>query len=159
MQSLQPSWIPDALGGLALFGAGFAFALWFLRSAAKSAEQDRSGAVYAAASDPLTGLPNRIAVSASAQLALVEAQRSGGQLALLALSVDRLKPINDSLGHEAGDELLLRTVRASAPCCAGTTSSDVWPAMNSSCSRATLRDAGDAEVVIAEVPADAARAR
>lgn len=61
--------------------------------------------------DALTGLPNRVALAAEAQTALAEAQRRSTQLALLVLNVDRLKPINDSLGHHIGDELLLHISR------------------------------------------------
>jgi diguanylate cyclase (GGDEF)-like protein len=57
--------------------------------------------------DALTGLPDRIALAAAAQSALAQAQRDSTQLALLVLNIDRLKPINDSLGHHVGDELLL----------------------------------------------------
>jgi len=57
--------------------------------------------------DTLTGLPNRVALAAEAQTALEEAQQRSTQLALLVLNVDRLRPINDSLGHHIGDELLL----------------------------------------------------
>lgn len=57
--------------------------------------------------DALTGLPNRIALATEANTALAEAQRRSTQLAVLVLNVDRLKPINDSLGHHVGDELLL----------------------------------------------------
>src|SRR5690606_18572628 len=61
--------------------------------------------------DALTGLPNRVALSAQAELALTEAQRRSTQVALLVLNVDRLRPINDSLGHHVGDELLLEISR------------------------------------------------
>lgn len=57
-------------------------------------------------SDSLTGLPNRVALSEVAELAIEAASRNDRQLALLVLDVDRLKSINDSLGHHVGDELL-----------------------------------------------------
>ncbi|HEY0683364.1 MAG TPA: EAL domain-containing protein [Steroidobacter sp.] len=58
-------------------------------------------------SDYLTGLPTRRAAASVATQAMAEAQRGGKEFALIVLNVDRLKPINDSLGHQAGDELLL----------------------------------------------------
>jgi diguanylate cyclase (GGDEF)-like protein len=63
-----------------------------------------SHAQYALSHDPLTGLPNRLALIEATEQAM--AKPGTGQFALLVLNVDRLKPINDSLGHHAGDELL-----------------------------------------------------
>lgn len=57
-------------------------------------------------SDSLTGLPNRVALSEAAELAIEAASRRDCQLALLVLDVDRLKSINDSLGHHVGDEIV-----------------------------------------------------
>ena len=54
--------------------------------------------------DPLTGLPNRRALNE--QLAALDA--STGETALLFLDLDRFKTINDSLGHAAGDALLMQ---------------------------------------------------
>jgi diguanylate cyclase (GGDEF)-like protein len=66
---------------------------------------------HAASHDPLTGLPNRRALMAAAEAAMLDAQHRGVEIALLVLNVDRLKAINDSLGHQAGDELLLELSR------------------------------------------------
>jgi diguanylate cyclase (GGDEF)-like protein len=57
--------------------------------------------------DYLTGLPTRHAAAAVAARSIADAQRSGKEFAVIVLNVDRLKPINNSLGHQAGDELLL----------------------------------------------------
>jgi diguanylate cyclase (GGDEF)-like protein/PAS domain S-box-containing protein len=56
--------------------------------------------------DGLTGLPNRALLEQRLAAALRHAERGGGGLALLYLDVDRLKEINDTLGHDAGDALL-----------------------------------------------------
>jgi len=56
--------------------------------------------------DTLTGLPNRALLEDRLNVALAQAQRSGQPFAVVSLDVDRLKIINDTLGHSAGDELL-----------------------------------------------------
>ena len=57
--------------------------------------------------DPLTGLPNRMLFQDRLQQAIQLARRNGRQVALIWLDLDRYKQINDTLGHRAGDELLL----------------------------------------------------
>lgn len=57
--------------------------------------------------DPLTGLPNRMSMTDSLARAVSAARNHDGQLALLYLDLDRFKHVNDSLGHAAGDKLLL----------------------------------------------------
>ena len=56
--------------------------------------------------DPLTGLPNRLYLSAHLPNAIDAARRGGKALAVLCLDLDRFKHINDSRGHEIGDLLL-----------------------------------------------------
>jgi len=56
--------------------------------------------------DPLTGLPNRALFMDRFSQALAEARRRKQQLALLFVDLDKFKPINDTLGHEAGDQTL-----------------------------------------------------
>jgi diguanylate cyclase (GGDEF)-like protein/PAS domain S-box-containing protein len=57
--------------------------------------------------DALTGLPNRANFEQHLADALARRRRSGGQLALMVLDVDNFKKVNDSLGHAAGDLLLI----------------------------------------------------
>ncbi len=61
---------------------------------------------YQAHHDALTRLPNRALLEQRLTAALRHAERGGGGLALIYLDVDRLKAINDTLGHDAGDALL-----------------------------------------------------
>jgi diguanylate cyclase (GGDEF)-like protein len=57
--------------------------------------------------DELTGLPNRRAVLELAQRELERTRRSSEPLSLIMVDVDHFKAINDSLGHAAGDSLLV----------------------------------------------------
>ncbi|WP_242653977.1 putative bifunctional diguanylate cyclase/phosphodiesterase [Klenkia soli] len=69
----------------------------------RRAEEDL---VRRALTDPLTGLPNRRSLTDRLQHALNISRRRGGPVGLVYLDLDRFKAVNDSLGHEAGDQLL-----------------------------------------------------
>lgn len=60
-----------------------------------------------ASHDPLTGLPNRMLLQQRCDQALADAGRAGGQPVVLLLDLDDFKQVNDTLGHHAGDQLLI----------------------------------------------------
>jgi diguanylate cyclase (GGDEF)-like protein len=66
--------------------------------------------------DALTGLPNRALFMDRLSHALIRAERGGGNLAVLFLDLDRFKILNDTLGREVGDRLLVEVAHRLAAC-------------------------------------------
>jgi diguanylate cyclase (GGDEF)-like protein len=66
---------------------------------------------HLATHDGLTGLPNRVLLEDRLQQAIAHADRDSRAFAVLVCDLDRVKLINDSLGHRAGDELLQEVAR------------------------------------------------
>ena len=67
---------------------------------------------HSAMHDKLTGLPNRASLMTSITLALARlARRPSGVVSLLFIDLDGFKRVNDTLGHDAGDEVLVEAAR------------------------------------------------
>jgi diguanylate cyclase (GGDEF)-like protein/PAS domain S-box-containing protein len=71
---------------------------------------------FLATRDPLTGLPNRMLLNDRLALGLANAARKKTRLAFMFIDLDRFKTINDSLGHDVGDELLKRVASRLSAC-------------------------------------------
>jgi diguanylate cyclase (GGDEF)-like protein/PAS domain S-box-containing protein len=66
---------------------------------------------YEATHDPLTALPNRAMLQEVGEQALGRAARRGSTSAVLFLDLDHFKEVNDTLGHDAGDRVLVELAR------------------------------------------------
>ena len=66
---------------------------------------------YQAQHDALTGLPNRFLLEDRLQQAIAYANRHESQLAVLIIDLDGFKYINDTVGHQCGDQLLIEVAR------------------------------------------------
>lgn len=97
---LQTVYVPDLGNGKSTVGV---YAMSMDVTALRLAEQ-RMGEL--ARTDPLTGLANRRRFEETLPLALARVERMHSGLALMFLDVDRFKPINDTFGHAAGDQVL-----------------------------------------------------
>jgi len=117
-----PLWINQELAGLLLLGhralgshqpENLAYARQLADQAAvalanvRRVEENRILAYY----DSLTGLPNRLLFMEHLRQSLRRAQRDGHRVAICLMDLDEFKQINDTLGHNAGDQLL-KTVAA-----------------------------------------------
>jgi diguanylate cyclase (GGDEF)-like protein/PAS domain S-box-containing protein len=85
-----------------------------ISSRKETEEQLRRGAYY----DRLTGLPNRALLRECIERAIAERRGGGGRFAVLFLDFDRFKLVNDSMGHMAGDQLLIGIAARLSQCAA-----------------------------------------
>jgi diguanylate cyclase (GGDEF)-like protein len=90
-------------------GSGTRHARAFARrfAVALGSEERRESLLKQAYYDDLTGLPNRQLFKDRLERELAHAKRSQSQVALIYVDLDRFKHVNDSMGHSAGDALLL----------------------------------------------------
>ncbi|PKO24835.1 MAG: GGDEF domain-containing protein [Betaproteobacteria bacterium HGW-Betaproteobacteria-8] len=71
---------------------------------------------YQATHDDLTGLPNRTLLKDRLHQAILNAERSQTQLAVVFVDLDQFKDINDSMGHHVGDQLLISMAERLSSC-------------------------------------------
>jgi diguanylate cyclase (GGDEF)-like protein len=90
----------------ATFACALARLVWTLREVRSLALHRRE-----ALTDDLTGLPNRRALFRELEVLTAAGERSSRRLALLQLDLDGFKELNDTLGHHAGDDLLVAISR------------------------------------------------
>ena len=103
--------LADAVRTLALVVAVGLLALWMVLfrtvwTASRRLQATALENARLALLDSLTGLPNRRMLAERMRRTVLEAEETGSRVGLMLLDIDRFKDINDSLGHDRGDELL-----------------------------------------------------
>ena len=103
-------------GGVGEQDLHFAESIAHVLSTALQREQAESRLSFLAQFDALTGLPNRSLLEDRLRQAAAQSSRNGRQTAVLFVDLDRFKPINDTLGHQAGDHVLRETGKRMSGC-------------------------------------------
>jgi diguanylate cyclase (GGDEF)-like protein/PAS domain S-box-containing protein len=114
-------------------------------TAQKQAEQRMA---YLANYDQLTGLPNRALFRDRLEGAMRRAQRAERLVGLLYLDLDRFKRVNDSLGHQAGDQLLVQVAERLLGCVRRTDTIGHSDARHGSSGSTVARLGGDEFTVV-----------
>jgi diguanylate cyclase (GGDEF)-like protein len=143
---------PDGrvLGGAARRnGDGFALAAETIAKLLRSVEASRHAALH----DPLTGLANRSLILDHLQLALARAGRRSALAAVIFVDLDDFKQINDTWGHLAGDELLVRVADRLRPAVRPADTLGRWGGDEFVVVCEDLERASDAPAIVARVRA------
>jgi len=101
------TWISATADLLPVAGYGVVVSYGDITAHLEAEEQIRKLAYF----DPLTGLPNRRLLMDRLGHAMVASQRSGAYGAVLMLDLDYFKIVNDTCGHDVGDQLLIEVAR------------------------------------------------
>jgi diguanylate cyclase (GGDEF)-like protein len=117
--SFQDSWLAALIGmfALGILAVTLVTAVYDAHLQSKTRihalrlEQVNSDLQHQATHDALTGLPNRVLFLDRLGREIARAEREGRTFAVLVVDLDRFKVINDTLGHAAGDQLLIEIAR------------------------------------------------
>src|SRR4051812_22040867 len=100
-------WASAAATSALASGAKLAHNVYTARTPTTEPHDDQDGLAHRVLHDPLTDLPNRTLFLDRLGLALARLRRHTSSIAVLFIDLDNFKVVNDSLGHGAGDSLLV----------------------------------------------------
>jgi diguanylate cyclase (GGDEF)-like protein len=103
--------VPLLLVAAALFVAFAMLVVIKFNTRSRQLAESEARATHAALHDPLSGLANRVLLSRRMDEALAEARQDQKPVAIVYVDLDRFKDVNDTLGHQAGDEVIRETAK------------------------------------------------
>ena len=109
--------VPPVLAALALLALCAIQLLLKTHRASQALVASESRALHMAFHDALTGLPNRTMFNDRVAQALAHQRRDGPIVGVLSLDLDRFKDVNDTFGHQAGDDLIAAVASRIGPLC------------------------------------------
>jgi diguanylate cyclase (GGDEF)-like protein len=101
------TWLPYGIFEALLYTFGSAFLLLTMTKERAEAQHKRAAVI-----DPLTGVPNRRGFMDRAEGVLARCREVGHPVSVLLFDLDHFKRINDTYGHQAGDDVLVEFCRA-----------------------------------------------
>ena len=101
------TWLPYGIFEALLYTFGSAFLLLTMIKERAEAQHKRAAVI-----DPLTGVPNRRGFMDRAEAVLARCREEGQPVSVLLFDLDHFKRINDTYGHQAGDNVLVEFCRA-----------------------------------------------
>jgi diguanylate cyclase (GGDEF)-like protein len=111
---------PLLLGLAAALAVGGAWMLAHARRFTEDLLASEAHAHHLSLHDPLTGLANRALFSDRLSLAIDQLARGGGMVGVFCIDLDKFKQVNDTLGHQAGDEMIKEAGRRLQATCRRT---------------------------------------
>ncbi len=107
--------LPAMLGGFTIMLAVVAILIFDLRRSTHQIEAGRVAAQHMAFHDKLTGLANRALFEDRLHAAIASARRGPKGIGMMIIDLDRFKEVNDTFGHEAGDDLIRQVAQRMKP--------------------------------------------
>jgi diguanylate cyclase (GGDEF)-like protein len=109
--TIEQQWLVAIVMSAAIPGLVAPVVIWRIQTLMDALDEANAALARLAATDQLTGLLNRRGFEEAAEALLKEASRSGAPVAALMCDIDHFKKINDTYGHDFGDQAIRHVAR------------------------------------------------